>query len=150
MKPHNESLCPKFQAAMEVLAKPWTGLIVVTLAEGGRALRFSEIGERVPGIGDRMLSERLKELEALGVVERRVLSCRPVGVEYELTDAGKAFQDVSTAIARWGEKLLAAKAATAAHPSAPAAAPPSAPRAVKREELNAETQRRRDAKKQLG
>jgi DNA-binding HxlR family transcriptional regulator len=113
VKPHNESLCPKFQAAMEVLAKPWTGLIVVTLAEGGRALRFSELGERVPGIGDRMLSERLKELESLGVVERRVLSCRPVGVEYELTEAGKAFQDVSAAIARWGEKLLAAKAASA-------------------------------------
>src|SRR6185437_4814391 len=149
MKLHYETLCPKFQAAMEVLAKPWTGLIVVTLAEGGRALRFSEIGERVPGIGDRMLSERLKELEALGVVERRVLSCRPVGVEYELTDAGKAFQEVSTAIARWGEKLLAAKAATAA-PALQPPEPPSAPRAARREELTAKTPRRQDAKKQLG
>jgi DNA-binding HxlR family transcriptional regulator len=107
VKPHNKSLCPKFQAAMEVLAKPWTGLIVATLAEAG-ALRFSELGERVPGIGDRMLSERLKELEGLAVVERRVLPGRPVGVEYELTEAGKAFGDVSTAMARWGEKLIAA------------------------------------------
>jgi DNA-binding HxlR family transcriptional regulator len=125
MKPHNETLCPKFQAAMEILAKPWTGLIVVMLAESGRPLRFSEIGERVPGIGDRMLSERLKELEALGVVERRVLSCRPVGVEYELTEAGKAFQDVSGALARWGEKLLAAKATE----PAPAVDPAPPPRA---------------------
>ena len=45
MKPHSESLCPKFQAAMEILAKPWTGLIVATLADG--PLRFSEIGARI-------------------------------------------------------------------------------------------------------
>lgn len=106
MEAHPAGLCPKFRAAMEVLAKPWTGLIVATLAAG--TLRFSEIGERIPAIGDRMLSERLKELEELGVVERRVLPGRPVGVEYELTDAGKAFQDVSAAMTRWGEKLLAA------------------------------------------
>jgi DNA-binding HxlR family transcriptional regulator len=107
MKPHNEKLCPKFQAAMEVLAKPWTGLIVATLAEG--PLRFSEIGARIGAIGDRMLSERLKELEALGVVERRVLTDRPIAVEYRLTEAGRAFQDVGDAMARWGEKLLEAQ-----------------------------------------
>jgi DNA-binding HxlR family transcriptional regulator len=110
VKPHSENLCPKFQAAMEILAKPWTGLIVVTLTEG--PLRFSEIGVRIGAIGDRMLSERLKELEALGVVERRVLPGRPVGVEYELTEAGRAFKDVSDAIARWGEKLIAVQPAS--------------------------------------
>jgi DNA-binding HxlR family transcriptional regulator len=92
---------------MEILAKPWTGLIVAVLAEG--PLRFSEISERMTSIGDRMLSERLKELEALGVVERHVLDSRPVGVQYELTDAGLAFRDVSEAMSRWGEKLLAAQ-----------------------------------------
>src|SRR5262245_48000021 len=107
MKRHNETLCPKFQAAMEVLAKPWTGLIVAVLADG--PLRFTEIVERIGSIGDRMLSERLKELEGLGVVERHVLDSRPVGVEYELTEPGQAFREVLDAMSHWGEKLLAAQ-----------------------------------------
>lgn len=88
---------------MEVLAKPWTGLIVATLEAG--ALRFSEIGERIPAIGDRILSSRLKELEGEGVLVRRVHPGPPVRVEYELTEAGRAFEGVAQAIARWGEAL---------------------------------------------
>lgn len=88
---------------MAVLAKPWNGLIIATLEEG--ALRFGEIGERLDAISDRMLSSRLKELEALGLVVRRVLPGPPVRVEYELTDAGRGFGDVAQAISRWGELL---------------------------------------------
>ena len=108
MKPcRDQAICPKFQAAMEVLAKPWTGLIVAVLADG--PLRFGELGERIGSIGDRMLSERLRELEALGVVERHVLDTRPVAVRYELSEPGRAFREVSEALSRWGEKLLAAQ-----------------------------------------
>ncbi|WP_437754594.1 winged helix-turn-helix transcriptional regulator [Sorangium sp. So ce1389] len=81
---------------MDVLAKPWSGLIIATL-EGG-ALRFGEIGGRLDAISDRMLSGRLKELEALGLVVRRVLPGPPVRVEYELTDTGRGFGDVAQAI----------------------------------------------------
>ncbi len=103
MKHSCQHLCDRFQAAMAVLAKPWNGLIIATLEEG--ALRFGEIGERLDAISDRMLSSRLKELEALGLVVRRVLPGPPVRVEYELTDAGRGFGEVAQAISRWGELL---------------------------------------------
>lgn len=103
MKHSCQHLCEAFQAAMAVLAKPWNGLIIATLDDG--ALRFGEIGERLDAISDRMLSSRLKDLEALGLVVRRVLPGPPVRVEYELTDAGRGFSEVAQAISRWGAML---------------------------------------------
>ncbi|XXT18246.1 helix-turn-helix domain-containing protein [Sorangium sp. So ce429] len=103
MKRSCQHLCETFQAAMDVLAKPWNGLIIATLEEG--ALRFGELGGRLDTISDRMLSSRLKELEALGLVVRRVLPGPPVRVEYELTDTGRGFGEVAQAISRWGEML---------------------------------------------
>jgi DNA-binding HxlR family transcriptional regulator len=70
-----DHLCPMFQTAMDVLAKPWNGLVIATLETG--PLRFSEIGDRLTAIGDRMLSLRLKELEALGLVSRTVIPGPP-------------------------------------------------------------------------
>jgi DNA-binding HxlR family transcriptional regulator len=98
-----EQLCPLFQKAMEVLAKPWTGLIVASLEAG--PLRFSELGERIPNMGDRILSARLKELEAEGVIRRRVHPGPPVKVEYALSEAGKGFREVYDALCRWGATL---------------------------------------------
>lgn len=103
MKRFCEQLCPKFQRAMDVLAKPWNGYIMVSLAE--RPLRFSELLARLERIGDRMLSARLKELELRGLVTRRVLNGPPVGVEYELTASGRSFVQMQGAIARWGDSL---------------------------------------------
>lgn len=103
MKHSCQHLCDGFQAAMDVLAKPWNGLIIATLDEG--PLRFGEIGERLDAISDRMLSSRLKDLEALGLVVRRVLPGPPVRVEYELTDTGRGFSEVAQAISRWGATL---------------------------------------------
>ncbi|WP_437588627.1 winged helix-turn-helix transcriptional regulator [Sorangium sp. So ce1000] len=108
MKHACRHLCEKFQTAMDVLARPWNGLIIATLEEG--ALRFGEIGARLDAISDRMLSSRLKELEALGLVVRRVLPGPPVRVEYELTDAGRGFGEVAQAISRWGERLTVSAA----------------------------------------
>jgi DNA-binding HxlR family transcriptional regulator len=115
-------LCEKFQVAMDVLAKPWNGLVIATLDEG--PLRFGELGERIETIGDRMLSCRLKELEAQGLVVRRVLAGPPVHVEYALTEVGQGFHQVAQAIGRWGEMLTGAASPTAA--SASAATPPAA------------------------
>jgi DNA-binding HxlR family transcriptional regulator len=111
MKRRCESLCPKFQAAMEILAKPWNGLLLTALetdasAQGEHAHRFSELAERLSPIGDRMLSARLKELEKKGLVERRVHAGPPVRVEYMLTEAGRGFHEVAEAIGVWGQKLL--------------------------------------------
>jgi DNA-binding HxlR family transcriptional regulator len=108
MKRFCEHLCPNFQAAMDVLAKPWNGVIIASLASGPR--RFGELLEQLEAIGDRMLSARLKELADRGLVERRVLPGPPVRVEYELTDVGQGFRQVADAIGTWGEKLSTAPA----------------------------------------
>ncbi|HLL21699.1 MAG TPA: helix-turn-helix domain-containing protein [Kofleriaceae bacterium] len=95
--------CTAFQCAIDVLGRPWTALILGTL-QGG-PLRFSELAERAAGPTDKILSARLKDLEARGLVERRVEAGPPVKVTYELTASGKAFDDVARAIQRWGATL---------------------------------------------
>jgi DNA-binding HxlR family transcriptional regulator len=100
-------LCPTYLAAMEVLAKPWSGLIIATL-EGG-PLRFSELSARLPAIGDRMLTTRLKELGAHGVVAREVQPGPPVRVSYTLTEVGRGFRQVADAVRRWGHMILRAR-----------------------------------------
>ncbi|MGH7125371.1 MAG: winged helix-turn-helix transcriptional regulator [Stellaceae bacterium] len=104
---HCPQLCPLFQAALDVLARPWNGLLMALLEEAG-PLRFSELRERLDAMGDRMLSARLKELEARGLVERTVTPGPPVKVTYALSELGHGFGDVQRALGRWGEKLAAA------------------------------------------
>ena len=104
---YSAQLCPLFQAAMDVLSRPWNGLVMALLEEAG-PLRFSEIREKLDAMGDRMLSARLKELEARGLIERTVAPGPPVRVTYALTDLGRGFGDVHRALGRWGEKLAAA------------------------------------------
>jgi DNA-binding HxlR family transcriptional regulator len=99
-----ERLCPYFKAAMDVLGRRWNGLIIASLGEGG-SLRFSELRERLPAVGDRMLAARLRELEAQGLVARSVASGPPVRVAYALTDAGRGFSEVSRAISAWGQRF---------------------------------------------
>jgi DNA-binding HxlR family transcriptional regulator len=93
---------------MDVLAKPWTGLVIVAL-EGG-PLRFCELRDAVGSIGDRMLSLRLRELEQNMLVRRHVFAGPPMRVEYELTDSGRSFRDVSDAVRRWGATILLSRA----------------------------------------
>ena len=78
--------CSLYHQAIELIGKRWTGAILLVLMDG--ALHFSEIRDLVPDISDRLLSERLKELEAESIVERRVIDGAPVRVEYSLTDKG--------------------------------------------------------------
>jgi DNA-binding HxlR family transcriptional regulator len=100
-----DSQCAAFQAAIEVLGRPWTALILNVLQAG--PLRFGEIAARARGPGDKVLSARLKELEARGLVRRRVEPGPPVRVSYELSRAGQGFGAVAAAIERWGRTLVA-------------------------------------------
>ncbi|HEX9010230.1 MAG TPA: helix-turn-helix domain-containing protein [Holophagaceae bacterium] len=95
--------CQCFRTAIDLLAKPWTGQILWILQEG--PLRFNELASRVEGIGEKVLSARLKELEALGLLVRRVLPTTPVRVEYELTCKGRGFRCVVEAVTRWGTEI---------------------------------------------
>lgn len=99
--------CTAFQTAVEILGKPWNAFLLTMLQEG--ALRFSEIAARPNGPGDKVLSARLKELEAAGLVSRHVDPGPPVKCSYELTKQGRAFNEVSAAIAQWGRTLIAPK-----------------------------------------
>lgn len=97
--------CRAFQNAVELLARPWTGLILGLLQNG--PLRFSELEERTQGVGAKTLSARLKELEKRRIVARHVEAGPPVRVQYTLTSKGRAFGQVAAAIERWGRELLA-------------------------------------------
>lgn len=98
------NICPRYEAAVELLGKRWTGLILRVLMDGPQ--RFSALAAAVEGMSERMLSERLKELEAEGVVDRRVLPEPPVRVEYHLTSKGQALSGVVDAIGKWAEKWV--------------------------------------------
>ena len=115
-----DSQCQTFQVALEVLGKPWCALILNSL-QGG-PFRFTEIRNRTRGPGDKMLSGRLKELEARGLVLRRVEPGPPVRVTYELTESGRSFGDVAQAIERWGRQLKPLR--SSARPRAEAALVP--------------------------
>jgi DNA-binding HxlR family transcriptional regulator len=112
--------CRAFQCAIDVLGRPWNALILGTL-QGG-PLRFSELSEAAHGPGDKVLSARLKELEASGLISRHVDPGPPVRVSYELTDRGRGFNDVASAIEKWGRSLASAPAKSPGTPTKNAAA----------------------------
>ena len=90
------ALCPRYHHAVELLGRRWAGAIVRLLLAG--PLRYNELRGRIPDISDRMLAERLKELELEGIVVRRVIPEPPIGVEYALTEKGRALEGPVMAI----------------------------------------------------
>jgi DNA-binding HxlR family transcriptional regulator len=96
--------CESYQTAVELLGKRWNGAIVAVLRDGTR--RYSQLVAAIPGVSERLLSERLRELEAVGIVVRRVLPGPPVGVEYRLTQAGRELGPAIDAVASWGRKWV--------------------------------------------
>jgi len=94
--------CSIYTHAIEIIGRRWTGAIVRCLLAG--AGRFSEILAAVPGLSDRLLSERLKELEAEGIVERLVVPSTPVRIEYSLTEKGRDLASVVRAVSDWAER----------------------------------------------
>ena len=97
--------CPKYHTAVELIGRRWTGAIVSVLMNG-KALRFGEIAAAVPELSDRLLSERMKELERWGVVSRTVIPGRPVRVEYELTQMGRELGPAVRELERWARRWL--------------------------------------------
>jgi DNA-binding HxlR family transcriptional regulator len=85
------------------LARKWTLLIILELYKGpGQTRRFSELKDALAGITQKVLTERLRELEAEGIVTRRVdASSFPVRSEYTLTESGLALVDVIRGIKAW-------------------------------------------------
>ena len=96
-------LCPRLAKAMDLIGKRWTGLILYQLLDGSQ--RFNEIESALP-VSGRLLSERLKELEKEGLVERKVYSEVPVRVEYSLTEKGQALEDAIRNIESWATGWL--------------------------------------------
>jgi DNA-binding HxlR family transcriptional regulator len=93
--------CPRFHKAIEQIGSRWTGVIIAAITAG--MYRFGELKASIPGISDRMLADRLKELQADGLVERVVYPETPVRVEYHLTEKGCALANVMEAISLWAE-----------------------------------------------
>ncbi|HTG48347.1 MAG TPA: helix-turn-helix domain-containing protein [Actinomycetota bacterium] len=100
---HGESpVCKHFQAAAELVAQRWTPQIVRAMDAG--AGRYTELKQAVPGIPHATLSDRLKELEARGVVIREVTPSTPVRVGYRLTAQGQDLVGVFVELAAWAER----------------------------------------------
>ncbi len=102
--PTNMSVCPLFHKAVELIGRRWTGAILSALLMG--ATRFTDIIHAVPGLSDRLLSERLKELEAEGIVQRIVHPETPVRIEYHLTEKGHDLYSVTSALTEWAERWM--------------------------------------------
>jgi DNA-binding HxlR family transcriptional regulator len=99
-----QAFCPRYHHAVELIGRRWSGAILRAMLGGIH--RFSELTGTVPGMSDRMLSDRLKEFEAEGLVERLVFPETPVRTEYRLTEKGLALLPVVEAVAAWAEEWL--------------------------------------------
>ncbi len=97
-------VCARFHRAIELIGSRWTGAILQTLLQG--RCRYAAIKGAIPEITDRMLSERLRSLEAEGLVERAVIPETPVRVEYELTTKGRELQSALREIGSWAERWI--------------------------------------------
>jgi DNA-binding HxlR family transcriptional regulator len=102
--------CPLYHEAVELVGRRWTGAILRVLMEG--ALRFSEIAQSIPELSDRLLSERMKELESRGIVERTVISGPPLRVQYELSEMGRELEPALAEIEVWAQRWLGRRART--------------------------------------
>jgi DNA-binding HxlR family transcriptional regulator len=114
---HKPIVCAQYHQAIELVGRRWTGAIIFVLLR--TRCRFAALRDAIPEITDRMLSERLQELEEQGVVLRTVVPETPVRVEYELTKKGQALAGVVDAVAAWAHDWLPPKAG-AAHRDKPA------------------------------
>jgi DNA-binding HxlR family transcriptional regulator len=97
--------CPRYHEAVELVGKRWTGAILYVLLHGGR-LRFTQIAQAVPDLSDRLLSERMKELEARGIVTRHVSDGTPVKVTYELSEKGRQLAPALAELKAWADRWL--------------------------------------------
>jgi DNA-binding HxlR family transcriptional regulator len=98
--------CPLYHEAVELVGRRWTGAILRVLMDG--PLRFSEVAQTIPELSDRLLSERMKELESRGLVERTVIPGPPLRVRYELSEMGRELEPALAEIETWAQRWLSA------------------------------------------
>ncbi|MCR6095457.1 helix-turn-helix transcriptional regulator [Salipaludibacillus agaradhaerens] len=98
------NLCPKFESAFQLLGQRWNGLILRVLLQG--PVRFRDISSNIPSMSDKMLVDRLKQLEEAGLIERSVYPETPVRIEYQLTQKGEALKPALDEIQYWAEKWV--------------------------------------------
>ena len=101
-----DRFCPYYHEAIEMVGRRWTGAILRALIDG--PMRFSEIAQAIPEISDRLLSERMKELESRGLVIRTVVAGPPLQVRYGLSEMGDALGPAISELQRWGRRWLGA------------------------------------------
>jgi len=99
--------CPYYHHAVEVIGRRWAGVIIQVMLAG--ASRFGDLEAAIPEISSRMLSQRLKELEAEEIIERIVIPEKPVRIEYHLTPKGRALGPVVDALSTWADKWVEAE-----------------------------------------
>jgi DNA-binding HxlR family transcriptional regulator len=97
--------CPRYHEAVELVGKRWTGAILYVLLHGGR-LRFTEIANAVPDLSDRLLSERMKELEQRKIVERHDSAGPPTMVCYERTEKARQHAPAMAELKVWADRWL--------------------------------------------
>jgi DNA-binding HxlR family transcriptional regulator len=99
-----ESVCFRFHTALELIGARWSGAVLQVIFKG--AHRYAEIKAAIPGVNDTMLARRLRELEAAGLIERRVIDTSPVKVEYHLTVKGGELRPVIDELVIWSHKWI--------------------------------------------
>ena len=97
-----QGVCPHFHAAIELIGKRWSGAIICTLT--AQPLRFGELAKAVPGLSDRLFSQRLRELEDEGLIEREVEPGTPVRVTYSLTEKGAELGPAIRELRLWARR----------------------------------------------
>ncbi|BBH23644.1 putative HTH-type transcriptional regulator YvaP [Paenibacillus baekrokdamisoli] len=101
---HPQFMCARFEKALEILSKRWTSMIVYQLLNGPQ--RFVAIEHSIPNLSGKVLSERLKELEAEGIIQRDVYPEMPVRIEYKLTEKGQGLAPLFTEIIGWANQWI--------------------------------------------
>ena len=96
--------CPHFHRAVELVGKRWTGAILYVLLHARARCGSREIAHAVPDLSDRLLSERMKELERCGIVDRTVAATSPISVEYALTDRGRELEPALAELKDWADR----------------------------------------------
>ena len=97
-----KQICTTFHSAIEFIGKRWMGSVIFSLLDGPK--RYHEIISAIPGISDRLLTERLRDLENEGLIVKRVITTSPKKVEYDLTPVGKELEEVIQVLMKWVKK----------------------------------------------
>ncbi|GEK91372.1 winged helix-turn-helix transcriptional regulator [Alkalibacterium kapii] len=97
-------ICPKFEQTFSILGKKWMGLIIDVLLDGPR--RFKDISQAITGVSDRVLVERLKELEKENIVTRELDDDCDMKSGYCLTEKGKSLKNVMLEVQLWADQWV--------------------------------------------